>query len=343
MLCESCGKHEAEFHYKSNVNGKVTEKHLCSHCAKEQGYSGVFAQPSGLFGSYTGDYMSNMISGFFGGKPTLGRSKRSCPVCGATAREMAAAYAIFGNGGYYSEPYTYYQVTKGKDEDETVLLTGGQKSDPALDPQTAYVMVSLLQRVVKQGTAWNGVGQNWKDWPVFGKTGTSESNKDVYFAGGTPYYAAASWFGYDDNTIMIGTQTGHALKLWNLAMKAIHQNLQIKKFDRPSGVETLEYCTATGMLATESCKNTDKGVYKCKKDETGAIVGGFVPEYCTAHGGGPVTTTTTGAGQSSTSSAGGDTTSSASGSSTSQTGTSATGGETTTTATPGGATEEDTP
>ena len=102
MLCESCGKHEAEFHYKSNVNGKVTEKHLCSHCAKEQGYSGVFAQPSGLFGSYTGDYMSNMISGFFGGKPTLGRSKRSCPVCGATAREIAEK-GLAGCAGCYDE------------------------------------------------------------------------------------------------------------------------------------------------------------------------------------------------------------------------------------------------
>ena len=172
---------------------------------------------------------------------------------GATAREMAAAYAIFGNGGYYSEPYTYYQVTKGKDEDETVLLTGGQKSDPALDPQTAYVMVSLLQRVVKQGTAWNGVGQNWKDWPVFGKTGTSESEKDVYFVGGTAYYCASSWFGYDNNQELAKTQTGYAKSLWSKAMKVLHKNLQIKDFDMPGGIEVLEYCTKTGQLATEAC------------------------------------------------------------------------------------------
>ncbi len=262
---------------------------------------------------------------------------------GVTARDMAAAYAVFGSGGYYNEPYTYYKVTKGVDDNETTLLSKGEKSVMVLDPQSSYVMVKLMQRVTTYGTAASIAG-SWKGWEVFGKTGTSESNKDVYFAGGTPYYAAASWFGYDDNTIMIGTQTGHALKLWNLAMKSIHQNLQIKKFDRPSGVETLEYCTATGMLATEGCKNTDKGVYKCKKDETGAIVGGFVPEYCTAHGGGGAVTTTTGTGESSTSSSGGDTTSSVSGSSTSQTETSTTGGETTTTAaTPGGDTGEETP
>ncbi|MBR5524877.1 MAG: transglycosylase domain-containing protein, partial [Clostridia bacterium] len=170
---------------------------------------------------------------------------------GATAREMAAAYAIFGSGGYYNKPYTYYEVTKGKDENETILLTGGQQSDPALDSQTAYIMVSLMQRVVKQGTAWNGIGQNWKDWPIFGKTGTSESEKDVYFVGGTAYYCASSWFGYDNNQELNKTQTGYAKTLWSQAMKVLHQDLQIKDFDMPSGVEVLEYCTATGQLATE--------------------------------------------------------------------------------------------
>ena len=38
MMCEHCGKNEANFYYKSNINGKVSQVHLCSHCAKELGY-----------------------------------------------------------------------------------------------------------------------------------------------------------------------------------------------------------------------------------------------------------------------------------------------------------------
>ena len=38
MKCQKCGKNEVNFHYSSNVNGRVTEAHLCSHCAQADGY-----------------------------------------------------------------------------------------------------------------------------------------------------------------------------------------------------------------------------------------------------------------------------------------------------------------
>ena len=201
---------------------------------------------------------------------------------GVTAREMTAAYAIFGNGGYYCEPYTYYKVTRGQLDNETELLTGGPKSSPAMDPQSAYIMVSLLRRVVEQGTAWNGVGQEWKGWQVFGKTGTSESEKDVYFSGGTAYYCASSWFGYDNNDILSKSQTGYAKSLWNKAMKVLHEDLQIKNFEMPEGVEKLKYCTATGQLATDKCKSTDTGYYKSD----------FKPDKCEKHSADADSTTT---------------------------------------------------
>lgn len=48
MKCEHCGKHEATFYYKSNINGRVTEKHLCPACANAQGYTETF-RPVRLF------------------------------------------------------------------------------------------------------------------------------------------------------------------------------------------------------------------------------------------------------------------------------------------------------
>lgn len=199
---------------------------------------------------------------------------------GVTAREMAAAYAVFGSGGYYNKPFTYYKVTRGSGEDETTLLTGGQKPVMVLDPQTCYVMINLMRRVTTYGTAAD-ISKSWPGWQVYGKTGTSENEKDVYFTGGTAYYSAASWFGYDNNQILAKSQTGYAKSLWNKAMKVLHKNLQIKDFDQPSGVEVLKYCTETGQLATPNCKHTDTGVYKSTNK----------PGYCEKHGGAGTVTT----------------------------------------------------
>ena len=197
---------------------------------------------------------------------------------GATARDMAAAYAVFGSGGYYNEPYTYYYVTRATDDpgaphflDKGNLTYGGCNTELAMDAQSAYVMVSLMRRVIEVGTGYNGIGNQWKDWQVFGKTGTSESEKDVYFCGGTAYYCASSWFGYDNNQELSKSQTGYAKSLWSKAMKVLHEDLQIKDFEMPEGVEVLRYCTKTGLVAGSKCKKTDTGYYKTS----------FKPDMCT--------------------------------------------------------------
>ena len=182
---------------------------------------------------------------------------------GVTAREMTAAYAVFGSGGYYNEPYTFYKVTQGMGDDAITVLTGGQRSTKVMDEDSAYVMVSLMRRVVEQGTAWTGVGQNWRGWQVFGKTGTSDNQQDVYFSGGTPYFCASSWFGYDNNQRLASSQTGYAKTLWNASMQLLHEGLDSDaEFEQPDSVVRKKYCMTTGQLATKACKKTEMGVYK---------------------------------------------------------------------------------
>jgi len=84
MLCQNCGKNEATFHYQYNINGSVTERHLCAQCAHESGEESFFFKPS--------DYMGSMLSDFFGGIPSLPsrHSAVKCPLCGATERDIAA-------------------------------------------------------------------------------------------------------------------------------------------------------------------------------------------------------------------------------------------------------------
>ena len=61
MKCEKCGKNEANYYYSSNINGNVTEKHLCSDCAREFEKSGDYMNTSNMFAE-----MENMFNGFFG-------------------------------------------------------------------------------------------------------------------------------------------------------------------------------------------------------------------------------------------------------------------------------------
>jgi len=70
MKCEKCGKNEANFYYRSNINGNVTERHLCSECA------GEMEQENNEFTSFFADtdrFFNSMFDGFFGGS-LFGRS-----------------------------------------------------------------------------------------------------------------------------------------------------------------------------------------------------------------------------------------------------------------------------
>jgi len=75
MKCQHCGKHEANFYYRSTVNGRTTEKRLCSSCAEELGYARAlqsrslfsdefFAHPFGLMPSLLGGFGSRLLTEF---------------------------------------------------------------------------------------------------------------------------------------------------------------------------------------------------------------------------------------------------------------------------------------
>lgn len=205
---------------------------------------------------------------------------------GAYPREIAAAYQMFGNGGYYNEPYSYTKVTQnGK-----TLLENGPKPVQVLDTDSAYVMNRLLQNVVRgsNGATAGALKGSWGEWEVFAKTGTTQQNNDVWLVAGTPKYVAASWFGYDMNQQLTNKQTSAARNLWNKVMLALHEGVEPMNFDAYRGnTEEANYCTETGQLATEQCPKTQVGVYKPNQ----------LPATCEKHGtviGGTDTTPTTG-------------------------------------------------
>lgn len=192
---------------------------------------------------------------------------------GLTTVESAAAYAVFGNGGVYYKPILYTKVTNQKGD---VILSNQSKGTMAISEDTATVMNHLLQQVVygAEGTG-KAAASYVPNMKIYAKTGTSNDSNDLWFVGGTPYYIASCWCGYESNQSIPTAYKSIALKLWGNSMSKIHSSLSEKEFsDSPYAVEKY-YCDETGCLATETCPNAVAGWYKKNN----------IPEACTVHEG----------------------------------------------------------
>lgn len=189
---------------------------------------------------------------------------------GVSPLEMAAAYAAVANNGQYISP-TFY--TKVLDSDGNVIIESKQETREVMSAQNAYVLKEILTEPVtgNGGTATTC----WiSGMEVGAKTGTTNDNFDRWLCGITPYYAAATWTGFDKNEDINRYYYGNpSAQLWGTIMRAIHKELPSKRFDRPSGVVTAKICMDSGYVATESCART----------ETEYFVKGTVPGACGGH------------------------------------------------------------
>ncbi len=190
---------------------------------------------------------------------------------GITTIESAAAYAVFGNGGLYYEPKLYYQVC---DQHGEVILSSEQEPVVAISEDTATVMNHLLQGVVygANGTG-KGAGSYVSNMKIYAKTGTSNDSNDLWFVGGTPYYVASCWCGYDTQQTI--SNSGIAMKMWGNVMQKVHSGLKAEKFNESSYTLKHYYCTETGNLATDACPSKAVGWYR----KSG------VPSVCKTHAG----------------------------------------------------------
>lgn len=177
---------------------------------------------------------------------------------GVTTLESAAAYAIFGNGGYYYEPSFYTKIT---DQHGEVILEKKTNPVAAIGEDTATIMNHMLQNVVYgDGGTGAGAAGYVPHMKIFAKTGTSSETNDIWFVGGTPHYVASCWYGYDNNGVI--SQSGLARKLWGQVMSKVHSGIASAKFNDSKYVERRYYCTETGLLATKNCTTTGVGWYK---------------------------------------------------------------------------------
>lgn len=174
---------------------------------------------------------------------------------GVSVLEMTAAYAAFGNGGAYYQPYCYYKI---EDSQGNVLIETDAAStkEQALTESTGWLMNKILQTVMTSGT-----GRSYKISGVecFGKTGTTTDSKDRWFVGGTPEYVAAVWYGYDmPKEIVYRLSSNPAGTIWETVMNEIYdvKGKDVTEFPEYDGIVQKSYDSSNGLLTNYSSGNT---------------------------------------------------------------------------------------
>ena len=165
---------------------------------------------------------------------------------GVTTEEMAAAFATFVNEGIYTKPRTFIRV---EDANGNVILENEAQSNVAIKNTTAAIMNKLLQEVARVGT---GNEAQFNGMHIAGKTGSTNSNKERYFVGYTPYYTCAVWAGYQHNQQIVASGNPCSA-IFRKVMSAIHEDLPDKDFFSCSGLTSVSVCADSGMLASENC------------------------------------------------------------------------------------------
>jgi 1A family penicillin-binding protein len=148
---------------------------------------------------------------------------------GLTPMEMAAAYATFASGGWYSETTFIVQVSDSRGD---VLLDNTPHPQLVLDPWAAAALTDVLRGVIDRGT---GTAAKL-DRPAAGKTGTTTSERDIWFVGYVPQLSVAVWVGNDNyRPLGVGaTGGGFVAPIWKDFMQRALQDVPVENFRPPS-------------------------------------------------------------------------------------------------------------
>ena len=178
---------------------------------------------------------------------------------GVSNLELTAAYAGIANGGSYYKPKLYSKIVDN--EGNVILDNTVEEPTQVISEQNAWLLIDCMKDVVT-GAGGTSSAAKISNMTTAGKSGTTSENRDVWFVGMSPYYTAGIWVGYDNNgykhelSSKAGETSFHK-KLWSKVMSRIHQNLENKDFDKPSGIVQVTICTKSGKLAIPGVCDSD--------------------------------------------------------------------------------------
>ncbi|MDX1452152.1 MAG: penicillin-binding protein 1A [Oleiphilaceae bacterium] len=190
---------------------------------------------------------------------------------GVTPMDIARGYAIIANGGHYIEPFLIARIEDAegnivyeadpltvcdqdcqrKSRDETAVRTAPRIADE----RAVYILHSMLKDVIKKGTGRRA--QSLKRSDIAGKTGTTNDQKDAWFAGFNTRIATTAWVGFDSPSTLGRREYGAraALPVWADYMQVALKDTAESHMRRPSGLVTVRINPETGEAAQPGDRN----------------------------------------------------------------------------------------
>jgi penicillin-binding protein 1A len=160
-----------------------------------------------------------------------------------TLLELTKAFGVFAAQGYRAEPFL---ITRILDKDGNLLEEVEPSAVEIISPQTSYLITSLMQSVIQEGT---GQRAQALGRPAAGKTGTTNDTRDAWFLGFTPQrLVAGAWIGYDIEKPLGTHETGAvaALPIWLEFMKEAVAGEPVENFLVPEGIVFVKVDAANG-------------------------------------------------------------------------------------------------
>jgi penicillin-binding protein 1B len=191
-----------------------------------------------------------------------------------TPLEAAGAYTMFANGGDFLKP-TFLSLVR--DDKGKVVYKNKTDDKQVLDQRVAYLMTSMMEEVLRTGTAAGVRARYGLNIPAAGKTGTSH---DGWFAGYSSELLCVVWVGFDDNKELNLEGAHSAAPIWAEFMKralGYREYRDAKPFKAPTGIVSVDVDPLAGMLATSACPSSRPEVFIAGTEPVG---------FCPLHGGG---------------------------------------------------------
>ena len=180
--------------------------------------------------------------------------------------ELTRAFGVFAAGGYRADPVLISQI---QDRDGNVVEETEPSSVEVVSPQTCYLITSLLQNVIQEGT---GQKARALGRPAAGKTGTTNDTRDAWFIGYLPQrMVAGAWVGYDIEKPLGNHETGAvaALPLWLEFMKEAVKDVPVDDFPVPDGIVFVKVDKESGEpMQSMRWVKSGKVLFECFKEGT---------------------------------------------------------------------------
>lgn len=166
-----------------------------------------------------------------------------------TPLQLAAGYAVFANAGLSTKPYIIDHIVD--QTGNTILQTKPEPAKSAIDPRNAFIITTMMQDVVRRGTAARVAQLGRSD--LAGKTGTTNDLVDAWFAGFQPNLVAVAWMGFDQPRTLGRSETGAqaALPIWMKYMSIALKHTPQAKISPPDGVVSIQINSLTGLPVTD--------------------------------------------------------------------------------------------